>query len=96
VDQVVYKGERVPVFAGYRVKRTIVLYKAEFAILLLDEEDRCTYRRPGWADAASGEGLLEKRIKFLLLFQRHGVHLMETGLWVAFELDCVVPFALVG
>ena len=58
VDQVIYKGEWVPVFAGYCVKRVIVLYKVEFAVLFLDEEDRCTYWRPGRSDATGGEGLL--------------------------------------
>jgi len=95
VDQVIYKGEQVPVFVGYHVEHVIVLYEAEFAVLLLNEEDRCAYRRLGWADATSGEGFLEEHIEFSLFFQCHGVHPMEAGVWVIFKLDCVVPFALV-
>jgi len=96
VDQVVHKGGQVPVFVGYRIERVIVLYEAEFTILLLNEEDQCAYRRPGWVDATSGEGFLEKCVEFSLFFQCHGVHFTEAGLWVTFELNCVVPFVLVG
>jgi hypothetical protein len=92
VDQVIYKGEWVPVFAGYHVEHTVVLYEAEFTILLLNKEDQCAYQKPRWVDATGGEGFLKKCIKFSLFFQCYGVHLMEVRLWVTFELDCVVPF----
>lgn len=58
MDQIVYEWEWVPIFLSYHIECTIVLDEAEFPILLLDEEDRCSDVRFGRADLSGGQSFV--------------------------------------
>ena len=60
VDQIVYEGEWVPIFMGYHVECTIVLYELEFTILLLNKEDQHTDWRLRWVNVTGGEGFFKE------------------------------------
>jgi hypothetical protein len=43
VDEVVHEGEGIAILSDDQIECTVVLYKAKFFILLLDEEDQSAY-----------------------------------------------------
>ena len=58
VDKVVDEGKGIAILPRDQIERAIVLYKAKFSVLLLDEEDRSTYRRFRVPNAACCQGFL--------------------------------------
>src|SRR3981189_2692250 len=90
-DEVVNGGKGIEILSGDQVRRAVVLDKAKPSVLLFDEEDRGAYRRFRMPDATCGQGLLEKRVQFCLLFGGHWIDLAKPGRRFALEFDSMVP-----
>jgi len=57
----------------------VVLHQSKFSILLLNEEDWCSYGGLGWSDVARIEVFFEKGIQLLLLCSGEWVDLAAFG-----------------
>ena len=97
VDDVGCEGQGIAIFHSDVVEFAVVLDEAEFAVLLLDEEDRGGDRRFAGDDVAFGQGVFDEALQLVRLDRGHGVDLgLDRGRGVWCEVDSVIPRLVLG
>jgi len=83
--------EWVLVFHGHGIQRMVVLYQAEFSVLLFNKEDRSGHQGLGGLDPSRFEVFLQKGVQFFLFRGREWVDLATFWRSIGGELDSMVP-----